>query len=465
MNSVLPFVAIAIALAALALSSPPDPKPAKVSPLPILLALLAVAGGYYWRTNYENLLPAALAFAVGVVGAMVASYAEGIRSANGAAAAGFAACLSGFALWVDKSYMGEVQMGVVGGLALGAWGSARSKAFSLPLATALFGAVFAAGDFMGAKALSTEPSSHWGTMAGLAVGIAGLVALLPARAEKRTDGSLPFLPGWLAVVLLLAFGYVVGARYLESTAVWMIFDGSVIAAAVLHWVIRPDGKDDTLAFLVATVIWIGIATLAFSYEKGFGMTVAAIGAVATLLLLGNSRALLSVGPLLGLVFYRVLRETFPDATRALDIGQHYAVIGLAFGIVLALLPVDWLAKRRGTGFASTMGRLVWALILSVAPAALAVVLGAKGMVGLVAGLGFAALVDGLRNGSSLVTLVLATALAAMTTISYGWLDNLLDMTRESKQVAFYWIGGVGVVLAVVLSLFSKTDPTPEIESQ
>lgn len=465
MNNVLPFVAIAIAIAALALSSPPDPKPAKPSVLPAALALVALICGYFWRSDYPNLLPAAIAFAVGVAWSMAATFAEGMRAANGAAAAGLAAAAAGFAQWVDPSYLSAVQLGLVAGMALGAWSSAGIKTFSLPLSTALFTATFVAGDFMGAKALSNEPGSHFGSMAGLAVGIAGLVALLPARAEKRADGSLPFLPGWLAVVLLLAFGYVVGGRFLEGTTAWMIFDGAVIAAAILHWVIRPEGKDDTLSFLIATVIWIGIATLAFSYEKGFGMAIAMIGAAATFLLLGNSRALLSTGPLLGLVFYRVLREAFPETSRALDIGQHYAVIGLAFGLVLSLLPVDWVNRRSGTNALSITGRLVWAVILALACPALAVVLGAKGMVGMVAGLGFAALVDGLRGGTGLITMVVGVALAAMTTLSYGWLTNLLDLTRESKQTAFFWIGGVGVVLAIVLSLFSKPEPAVEIESK
>jgi len=81
------------------------------------------------------------------------------------------------------------------------------------------------------------------------------------------------------------------------------------------------------------------------------------------------------------------------------------------------------------------------------------------MVGFVAGLGFAALIEGIRNGSSLIPLVLASALAAMTTVSYGWLTNLLDLTRETKQTAFYWIGGTALVLAILIASVSKADPT------
>lgn len=467
MNNVLPFIAIAVAVAALALSPAPETKTPKSAFLSIALGVVALAAGYFWRNDYNNLLPGAVAFAIGVLCVTITGLVEGSRVGSGTAAAGLAAGLSGLAHWADPTYLPAVQLGLVAGVALGAWCTAGMSAsrFSLPLGTALFTGAFVAGDFMGFKALANEPGGNFGTMLGLAIAIAGLVGFLAGRSEKRTDGSLAFIPGWLAVALLLAFGYVVGGRYLEGSNAWMIFDGAVLTGAILNWVIRPTGKDDSLAFLVSAVIWIGLATLAFSYQKGFGMAIGLAGAMAVFLVLGNTRAMLSAGPLLGLVFYRVLREAFPEATRALDIGQHYAVIGVAFGLVIALLPVDWVRTRQSLSATTLTGRIVWALILALLPAALAVVLGAKGMVGFVAGLGFAALVDGIRGGSSLVTLVLASGLAAVTTLSYGWLANLLDMTRETKQVAFYWIAGVGIALAVVLSLFSKSDSQPESQLQ
>jgi len=467
MNNVLPFIAIAVAVAALALSPASETKTPKSAILSIALAVAALAAGYFWRNDYNNLLPAAVAFAISVVWVTLTGFVEGFRAGSGTAAAGLAAGLSGLAHWTSAPYLPAVQLGLIAGVSLGAWCTAgmTGNRFSLPLGTALFTAAFIATDFMGAKALENEPGSYFGSMLGLAIAIAGIVGFLTGRSEKRADGALGFVPGWLAVALLLAFGYVVGGRYLEGSNAWMIFDGAVLTGAILHWVIRPAGKDDSLAFLISAVIWIGVATLAFSYQKGFGMAIGLAGAMAVFLVLGNARAMLSAGPLLGLVFYRVLREAFPEATRALDIGQHYAVIGVAFGLVIALLPIDWVRVRQSMSASPLLGRIVWSIILALLPAALAVVLGAKGMVGFVAGLGFAALVDGIRGGSSLLTLVLASGLAAVTTISYGWLANLLDMTRDTKQVAFYWIAGVGIALAVVLSLFSKTDSQPESQLQ
>jgi len=462
MNTILPFIAFAAAAAALILSPPVEPKPTKGGFIHgIVLILIALGAGYYWRNDYANLLPAAIAFSIGIGVAGLCGFVERIKVGSGAAAAGLGAGLAGLANWVDSSYLSMVQLALIAGLSLGAWCFATNEKgkLSLPLATALFGSVFLAADFMGGKALSNEPGAHFGSTLGLAVAMAGLIGLAAGRSEKRQDGGLPFLAGWLTVILLVALGYAVGARYLDSKESWMIFCGSVVIAAILNWVIRPTGQDDALAFLMSAVIWIGVATLAFSYSRGFGMTIALVGAISTLLLIGNVRALLSAGPLLGLVFYRVLREAFPAATRALDIGQHYAVIGLAFGLTLALLPVDWLKLRsRLTGLAP-WGRALWVIALCLLPVGLSVVLGAKGMVGFVAGLGFAALIEGIRNGSSLIPLVLASALAAMTTVSYGWLTNLLDLTRETKQTAFYWIGGTALVLAILIASVSKADPT------
>jgi hypothetical protein len=173
--------------------------------------------------------------------------------------------------------------------------------------------------------------------------------------------------------------------------------------------------------------------------------------------------LLSAGPLVGLAFYRVLRESHPDAVRALDIGQHYAVIGLAFGAVTALLPGEWLTRRTSDSMSSSIGRVLWSLVLCLIPVAMAVVLGAKGMVGFVAGLGFAAFVDGLRGYSSILPILIASGLSAIVAVSYGWMANLLDMTREGKQIAFYWMAGVALVLGVLIALVSKPDSEPKTE--
>jgi hypothetical protein len=466
MNTAFPLLAIAVAIVALALSPPPETKPSKPNPLAsLVLIILVLIAGFKWKDDYANLLPAAASFAGMVALSFVFRVIDGMRGFSPAAALGFAAALAGVVQWLDPSYAETVQLAAIAGLAFGAWtaGDLSKGRISLPMATAGFAGVIVAADYMGQQALQNEPGGLTGTMLGLAAAIAALVALLAGKSEKSSGGGMGFMPGMIAVAILLVLGYVVGGRLVESREAWMIFDGAVLAAAILHWVIRPEGKDDSLAFLIGSIIWIGIATLSFSYLKGYGMAIGAAGAVLTLLTLGNSRALLTAGPLVGLVFYRVLRESHPDANRALDIGQHYAVVGLAFGVVAALLPTEWISRRSGESTTGAVGRLLWSITLALVPVGMAVVLGAKGIVGFVAGLGFAGLIEGLRNGSSLLPIVFAGGLAAIVGVSYGWLSNLLDMTRDVKQTAFFWIAGTAIVLGVLIALVSKPDTDPKVE--
>lgn len=461
MNTAFPLIATAVAIAALALSKPPESKARASSPIgAIILILISLGAGIYWREGYQNLLPAAASFAGAVALAVVLRILEGVRTPSPAAALGFAAAVGGFITWLDPSYRDTVQLAAIAGLAMGAWmtGGFKDREIPLPAAVAGFSMVVLAADFMGNRAMQNEPGSTTGTMFALAAAIAAFVALLSTRSSKEDSSRLGALSSVVAVAILLVLGYVVGGRLVESQEAWMIFDGAVLSALVLHWVIRPDGKDDSFAFLIGAVIWIGIATLSFSFYKGYGMAIAAAGAVLTLLMLGNTRALLSTGPLIGLTFYRVLRESHPDAVRALDIGQHYAVIGVAFGAATALLPAEWMTRRSSDSMTSVAGRLLWCFVLGLIPVAMAVVLGAKGMVGFVAGLGFAALIEGLRGGLNLMPILFAGALSAIVAVSYGWLTNLLDLTRESKQTAFYWMAGVALVVGVLIALVSKPDP-------
>lgn len=462
MNTAFPLIALAVAIVSLALSSPSTVRPKKGSYLaPALLLVIALIAGWYWRADYANLLPGALAFGVGIVLMSTCRLLEGVRSGS-AAAPGLAAAIAGFAGWLDPSYQLTAQLSLIAGLAIGAWSiTDNAKRIGLPVGTALMASLFIAADLMGKKGLASDAGAITGTMFGLALAVSALLANVANKGENREMESMGAMASLVAIAVLVILGYVVGARLVENQAAWLIFGGSILAGGVLNWVVRPDGQDDTLSFLFAAIIWIGIATLAFSYLKGLGIAIAATGAVGTLMIMGNPRALLSTGPLLGLVFYRVLREAHPEATRALDIGQHYAVIGIAVGMVFALLPTEWLAKRSESAMRFGIGRVLWALTVGLIPVAMAVVLGAKGMVGFVAGLGFAALVEGLRNGTNLLPLLMTSGIAALVATSYGWLANLLDMTRETKQTAFYWMAGVGAILAILIAMVSKPESSTE----
>lgn len=463
MNTAFPLLAVAIAVIALVLSPRPTKRPEGGSSVfAILLAAGVVIAGFIWKDDYAFMLPAAVACGISILLAVGLRLVESYRDGSAAAAIGIAAGLAGVLQWTDPSQRDVIQFAVLVGLTFGAWlvGDLHSQKLSLPAATAAFAIVILASDFLGGKALQNEVGNLAGTIMGVAAAIAALIGLVSNRSEKRGSQFLEFLPGWLGVFILLILGYVAGTRLVESTEAWLIFDGAVLAAAITHWLVRPEAQEDSFSVVIAAVVWIGIATLAFSYQRGFGMSLAALGAVLTLLMFGNHRALLAVGPLLGLVFYRVLRESHVDAVRALDIGQHYAVIGLAFGMVAALLPGEWIARRQRGGAETSVGRLLWAIALGALPVAMAVILGAKGMVGFVAGLGFAAFVEALRGASTPLPILFVGGSASIVVVSYDWLAKLLDLTRESKQIAFYWIAGCALVLGLLIALMSRPDPSP-----
>jgi hypothetical protein len=257
------------------------------------------------------LLPAAVAFALSVGICFVLRIAEGYRLSHTATAAGIAAGLSGITAWLDPSYREAAMMASIVGFAFGAWTCSDFslvKKNSLPLITAALVALCFAADFMGAKAMETTPAGMTGTLFGLATAVSSMLGMLVSR--PKSDRSLG-VGGYLGVGILLILGYVVGSRLVESREAWMIFDGAVLVGLVLNTLIRPDGANDSFSFLIGTVIWIAIATLAFSFFKGFGIAIAAVGAGASLLMLENGRALQSAGPLIGLAFYRCLENRIP----------------------------------------------------------------------------------------------------------------------------------------------------------
>lgn len=469
MNTALPLIALGIAILGVLLSPRREEGASKGGILPsLLLILVALAPGIWFRSGFESLLPAAIAFSLGVALSWALRFVEGIRDTSSATALGVSTALAGFANWLDPSFITVAQMSLIAGLGFGAWvsGDFRNGRVSLPVAVSVFASVILAADFMGGKALENEVGMATGTMFGLAGALAALIALVANRSEKKGSAKLVATPALIAVAILLILGFVVGNRLVENREAWVIFLASVIAATLLHLTIKPEGGDDSFAFLVASVAWVGIATLSFSYLKGYGMAIASVGAVTTMMILGNTRALLATGPLVGLTFYRVLRENHIDAVRALDIGQHYAVIGVVMGAVIALLPAEWLLKRSRESTASMVGRALWALTLGLVPVAMAVVLGAKGIVGFVAGLGFAGLIQGLRGHASLIPVVMTGALSAVVVVGYDWMAKLLDLTRDEKQIAFFWMAGVTLVLGMLIAIASKPDPqeqpAPEI---
>jgi hypothetical protein len=311
-----------------------------------------------------------------------------------------------------------------------------------------------AADRLGKEHTSAEAFSLSGTAFGLVVCAAGLFGVLLGNALRKEDTKRAILGGLLGCILLLLGGYVVGARYLDARDTWTIFCGAAFLGIVVHWLVPNEDSADPLRILIAAIIWIGAGTIAFQLRQGYGIAIALIGGASPLIFLGNRRAVLTLGGLGALAMYRIFREDYTDATRALDIGQHYALIGVSLGAVLPLLPGSWLRYRR-PGVAGSFAGVVWIILVASASAFIAIILGPKAVIGYLAGFGFAAIVEALSGGRSLLPFSLGFGLAAWTNLLYDWLGDSLNDTREQKMKLLLPIALSALILIVVIAGLSR----------
>lgn len=476
MTQILPWVALALAAAALlaregsrAESAGPTPlwleirAHAQYATALAALAAIALVAGLVWRESADGLLTASGGLLLGFAVALIAHMAE--LAENGSLAGPvIPMALAGAAIGVTSFGQKEaplvLQLGAVAGISLGAWMlSLRSRGAggSWAALAAVFSATVVSVNYLGDKGPGDKAAEAGTALAVVAV-LAGLLATGIARFVQRQRGEGDARAGVFVVVaaaLLLLGGTLVGRQHLFMEDVALIFGGSALAALVVNWFL-PDGADrGALRFLIAAVVWIAIGTIAFGLRKGYGMSIALIGALSMLTLLGNRRAILTLGPVLALVMFRVFRETYPEAYRAIDIGQHYAMIGLLLGMALPLMPVEWgrLLRAKDAGVAVVVAAGLWiVLLIGVQPAA-AVLLGAKGVVGFVVGLGFGSAIESLRGGASLQVPSLAAGAASISLVCYGWLGEHLNKARDEKLGALYWVlGGLFLVGLVVAAL-------------
>lgn len=462
MSTLLPLLALALALAAALLSrSPNEPtEPERGTLAGTLwaggLALVVLIASYAWKGWGADASRAALGFLIGAAGAIVSRWLP--ASARWIGTLALAAACEGFLLWAPLEWRLVAQLGMISGAAFSAWilsvrtpSLVSSAAFPLAL-----GAVVAV-DFLGRNAMQGDAFGWSGTLLAVAIAASAVISFLIPR------GVSSALRQVAALGLLTLAVVVIGQRYLGVRDTWVLtLAGAAIGLAV-NWLL-DENESDSVKPLIAAVMWIGLATLGFALRRGYGMSLGLLGGASTLLILGNPRALLTLGPLAGLVMYRLFREEHVEATRALDIGQHYALIGLTIGALLPLLPADWYRGRNSlAGIRISLSGLLWILFLAFIPAAAGLLMGPKGVVGFIVGLGFAGLVESLRNNPSLQPLGLAFGLASLTTLLYRFMDINATMTRDEKVTALVPLSILLVALVVVLALVSPRATLREAE--
>ena len=343
--------------------------------------------------------------------------------------------------------MSVAQIALFCGVAIGALALRQPGAISVAVVASLC----AAADFFG-RHHSNTPAS---IMVGSILGVAGVIGTV-------LGGVLPnkvimLRPVILAMILTLG-GVLITWRIGNTDAsITIIVVMSAVAGMVIDFML-PDGENDTTRIALAAIIAVSLATIAFGLAKATGMAVALSTMTLLFLGVGNRLAALSIGPLFGLVFYRVLKEIDLHATKALDIGQHYALIGVLLGAVIPLLPADWAI---GSKFKNGMRSLLWTVLILGAPIFIAVMLGEKGSIGFVGGLGLAGLCQALRGQKSLLPLAIIPGLAAVTSICLDWFEDWGDLARNDK-VKVFMIAGIGLVIVVSILAIVSRAPKQEV---
>ena len=454
--SYLPWFAVAFAVISFlartkAASSQPASKPAPGSFL--ALAVVAVAGvllGMKYDIAYVGLQSASWGFGLGI---LLSALCEGLgftglRQSGRATPMALAVVAASFAPMLGAN----APLGMVFGAAVSAWladfGTVEGENPWGMRCAAIAGAIVLA-NLMGSY-VPGEYGAHAGTLLGLTLVLGWIVSsIIGSNAWQQTG---------IAAAIWVTAGFFITSRLLNLGDLWMLIVGGIVAALGVGWMLNDEDETSTVQAALAAVIWVAAATSALSLYRGFGMSVVLLMAAATLIAMGRKRALLTIGPLALLAYYRLFREIHPDASRAFDIGQHYAMIGLLLGSMVPVLAMEWL---RGPGKHAT-GRaasgVLWTVIFLAMPLFSAILLGSKGVVGYVVGLGLASVIDALKGSRASHSLSLAMGLAALSTLAYKWTEPFLDLARSEKLMALVWVGGglavVGTLVAV-LSIRSK----------
>lgn len=458
-----------LALAILAVFAKPDKPNDAADParkkaahlaggIAIAFGLLLAGLGY----GFASKLPTADAAGAGLFLGLLVSTICGFlgsrfdwRDTNPAAPIAFGAAAIALARYAPASDVNVGAVGAAAGLALGS----RIVAAAPSRWPAL--AAVAGGFALLANSLGSYAAGERGAVAGVAIAAAfALVGALARVATSGQDSKGQILKVAITIIAGLAATYLVATRVVFMGDVFTIAVAAAIAA-VITMLIVPNEDSGSAGPVLAAILWIGVATYAFSMRKGFGISVSVVTAGSILALAGNWRGLLSLGPVTALVVYRCFREMYSADSRGLDIAQHNALIALLVGFGLVALMSEWSRSRKGADFRDSIASVLWCVILLVFPVLIGVVLGGKGYVAAFAGLGIGTFLALIRAEDRPLALCAQLAVSFLMLIEFRWITEKLDLTRDLKFQTLIWFGVALTVAAALIALLSKPKPGGE----
>lgn len=407
----------------------------------------ALAGGIACLIGlgFEPSRPFAIPAALGFFGALVARLVEAARPGSRFMAP-MPWALAAFVIGIAGAPFGPVSWIAIGfGACVAAMVLAASSPGGGSRAPALFGlavTLIGAAGLLGAIGTPGR-AANAGIVWAIAVALVGGIG-----AAIHTFGPPKATPYGRAIplVLLLALTKPLADGYFETPPMVMVIALALAAAALSGWSETEESRGASLAPLMGAIAWIAVATLAFGQMKGYGIALAALAAFGALTAMGSQRAMLAAAPLVALALFRVFRQLHPETIRALDLGQHYAIIGIVAGLLLVLGPIEWVRSREAErGVRTGLAAALLGAGVMIALAGGVVLLGAKGAGGLIVGFGIAALVARLQGGKGLAAAAWGVSLALLVTLSYAPLQAVIDLTRDEK---LGWLTGVGIVAVI-----------------
>ncbi|MCU0316452.1 MAG: hypothetical protein MUC92_07655 [Fimbriimonadaceae bacterium] len=434
---------------------------------PIALALFGARG----RSGKQGLFAAGLALIlVGAVGAFLS--ANNSLGAFSLIAVTVVAGLSAFIAVDDSSAARVGQFG--GAIALillvlpGFLPGSGSIALVPSVAFAAFAACLAGGI---ASAFAKKGS-------GVTLGVAGLVMLLCSGLASFSPDQRAQVPWILATIITLIVAQVlsllegsgkpktygpwagvvavisISAAGFLTTGSWQI--GASLAAggvsALLTLWLVAEGEERGLS-AVALLLWLGASGLGFALAFGQGVALLALGGIAVFLVTGRLSLLGFLAPALVVSGFRFFRESYPDITRAFEIGQHYAFMGVIVGAILVVALADVLHQKvRGQGGKASLAALLIGLSLLLGTFLGTFYLGEKGSVGVIAGLCLAPGLFALIRLGRVASLLSAASYTSLF-LAYPLISGGFEVDRQTKialmtLVALAIVACLGVAIAL-----------------
>lgn len=458
MDRVLPWLAVGAGVLSLVLTwkGKRDGKsPSNVAGACLVVLFLLYGAAFGLRSELNGLLEMSHGIALGMAAVLLAGWVDGDRSESPVLAFGLAVLVAGVSLLLPIEMRALVWLGSAVGAGIASGVAMVSGAPAARKASFLVGVIAVAsliGSYRdGVDRAATVP---------VAIGVLATIALGVVRFGDYSK----WLKLLVVAVVLIGGAKLLAMRYLFLGASFNVALGAIASAAVVAWILESDKRDAPGTFVVAAMIWLGWSTVAFGLLQGLGLGLTVLYGGAFLAAAGSHRGLLSLGVPVALLYYRVLLEMFPTEVRQVEMGQHYAVMGILAGAAIPIALSSWIAQAGAR--LTAVGRPVLAVVVGAIVVGVVVaadfVLGAKGTVGMLVGLAVTPFVAGLVPGERLGILAVSASLSALVVASFRFVSQHLLMDRDSKAQLIGWGIAIALALAVTAHYLTKERQNDEV---